>query len=98
MTKTEREQLLLLKQETVFMNEKIDKNHWEVMTAIEKVNLALAWLPKVFSTKEQHNYNSERLSKIEGIISKIVWMLVTAVFGICWTAIFVVISLFWDKF
>lgn len=96
--RTEREQILLLQQETKYMNEKIDKNHTEVMGAISDIKATLLKFPETFATKIEHKNNSDRIDKIEGIIGKIAWYIIMWVLGIAGASIFVVIMLFWDKF
>ena len=66
--KTDREQILLLQQEQKYMNEKIDKNHTEVMGAISELKSTLSEFPKTFATKIEHQNNSNRIDRIEGVI------------------------------
>lgn len=76
MTKTDREQILLLQQEQKFMNEKIDKNHEEVMNAIGKIENFLEKLPDSFATKMEHRSNKESIDRLW----KIVWAVIGFVF------------------
>lgn len=87
MTKTEREQLLLLKQETVFMNQKIDKNHWEVMTSIDEIKSILSEIPKTFATKDEHMQNKDSISRLW----KIVWAVIGFTFAGLWGAILTIL-------
>lgn len=65
---------------------------------IDDIKDAISWLSDKFATKEQHENNSNRIDKIEGVIGKIAWTIIMWVLGIAWASIFVVIMLFWDKF
>lgn len=77
------------------MEEKFEKRFDKLESMIER---GFTKAEDMFATKIEHKYNSERISKIEGVIGKIAWIIIMWVLGIAWASIFVVIMLFWDKF
>ena len=90
-TKTEREQILLLQQETKYMNEKIDKNHEEVMWAIWKVESFLEKLPNTFATKQEHKINADKIDSVKESNDRI-WKIIWWVIGFVFTGLFTIIG------
>lgn len=54
------------------MEEKLDKIDEKLSSFIEKAD-------DKFATKDQHNANSVRIEKIENLLSKINWVIISAV-------------------
>lgn len=82
-TKDERTEIELLKRETLHMNEKIDKNHKQVMDSFTKLEKSMEAQVKTFATKEEYTQNKNSLSRLW----KIVWTVITFVFmAIAWVA------------
>ena len=64
-TKDERIEIELLKLEQSHMNEKIDKNHTEVLDKFDKIEKYIIKQNDVFATKKDHAENQEEIKLLK---------------------------------
>jgi len=74
-------ELALFRQKQEYMDEKIDKNHKEVMLAVTQIKTSLETLPEKFATKDEHRQNRESIDRVWRIIWWVITFVFTALFG-----------------